>query len=57
LLFLAMFFALMVEAQCDPGTCDRGAITAWEIGLGVAGGVIGIIGIWLIGWEDRRDGH
>jgi hypothetical protein len=49
---------LMVEAQCDPGTCDHATMTAWEIGLGVAGAVIGIIGIRLVGWEDRhRDGH
>ena len=49
---------LMAEGQCDPGTCDHGAITAWEIALGVAGGVIGIVGLRLIGWEDRhRDWH
>jgi hypothetical protein len=58
LLFLAMFFVLMVEAQCDPGNCDHGTITAWEVALGVAGGVIGIVGLRLIGWEDRhRDGR
>ena len=58
LFFVAMLILLMAEGQCDPGTCDHGAITAWEIALGVAGGVIGIVGLRLIGWEDRhRDWH
>jgi hypothetical protein len=56
LLFLAMFIVLMAEGQCDPGTCDHGTITGWEIALGVAAGVFGVVELRLIGWEERHRG-